>query len=108
MILCSILASPGNINNRIPHVGLRPYVLNTRSEECNTVFCSCLAYLANILCSSMFICMSYTGLTRRDTLFVFLRLRHRNTFSFFVSVNTYSTHGIAIRYAAVCLEFNHP
>jgi len=55
------------------------YVLNTRSEEENTVFYSDLACFVNIFTSDMYGFLSYTGLTRRNTLFTCVWLCHRNT-----------------------------
>ena len=55
------------------------YMLNTRNEENNTVFYSYLACFVNTFTLNMYVSMSCTGLTRRNTLFVFLWLRHRNT-----------------------------
>jgi len=64
-----------------------PYVLNTRRDEAkhrvlyaniacfvNTVTCFVTAVTLN-----MYVSLSYTGLTRWNTGFVFLWLRHRNT-----------------------------
>ena len=51
----------------------------TRNEEHNTVFYSCLSCFVNTITLNMYVSMSYTGLTRRNTLFIFLWLRHRNT-----------------------------
>jgi len=55
------------------------YMLNTRSEEKNTVFYSCSSCLVNALTLNTRVFMPYTGYTRRNTLFVLLWLRHRNT-----------------------------
>jgi len=55
------------------------YMLNTRNEENNTVFYSYLACFVNTFTLNMYVYMSYTGLTRRNTVFIFLWLRHRNT-----------------------------
>ena len=57
----------------------RPYVLNTRKAENNSVLYSCLACFMNTVTLNMYTCMSHTGLHRRNTLLVFLWLRHRNT-----------------------------
>jgi len=54
-------------------------MLNTRNEEKNTVFYSYSACFVNIGTLNMYVSMSYTGLTRRNTVFRFLWLRHRNT-----------------------------
>ena len=40
---------------------LGSYMLNTRNEETNTVFYSCLACFVNTLSSNMYVSMSYTG-----------------------------------------------
>ena len=57
----------------------KPYMLNTRKEEKNTVCYSCLACFVNTATLNMPISMSDTGSIRRNTLFVFLWLRHSNT-----------------------------
>jgi len=57
----------------------RTYILNTRGEEKHTVFYAYVACFMNTLTLNMYLSMSYTGLHRRDTLFVFVWLRHRNT-----------------------------
>jgi len=78
-------------------------MLNTRNEEKNTLFYSYLACFVNkatfgsvpcacVLVSplyyklsvntfslNMYLSMSYTGLTRRNTVFMFFCLRHRDT-----------------------------
>jgi len=59
--------------------GRRPYILNTRNEEHNTGFDSYVACFVNTPTLTMYVSMSYTGLTRRNTVFMFLWLRHRNT-----------------------------
>jgi len=59
--------------------GLGAYMLNTRSEEKNTVFYSYLACFVNTCTLNMYVSMSYTGLTRRNALFICVRSRHRNT-----------------------------
>jgi len=59
--------------------GLTPYMLNTREEEKNPVLYSYLACGMNTVTLDMYVLMSYTGLHRYNTLFVFLWLRHRNT-----------------------------
>jgi len=64
---------------RIAHVGTLPDMLNTRNEEKNTVFYSYLACFVNTSTLNMYVSMAYTGFTRRNMLFVFLWLRHRNT-----------------------------
>jgi len=55
------------------------YMLNTRSEKQNTVFYSYLACFVKIFTFNMYVSMSYTGLIRRNTVFIFLWWRHRNT-----------------------------
>jgi len=47
-------------------------MLNTRTEESDTVFYSYLACCMNTSTLNMYITMSYTGLTRRNTVFVFV------------------------------------
>ena len=56
-----------------------PYMLNTQHEETHTGFYSYLACFVKLFTLNMYVSMSYTGLARRNTLFIFLRLRHRNT-----------------------------
>jgi len=46
---------------------LKPYVLNTRSEEENTVFYSYVVCCVNTSTLNMYGFLSYTGLTRRNT-----------------------------------------
>jgi len=55
------------------------YMLNTRNAEINTIVYSCLACFMNTVTLNMYVSVSYTGLYRRNTIFVFLWLRHRNT-----------------------------
>jgi len=55
------------------------YVSNTRNKENNTVFYSYSACFVNTLTLNIYVSMSYTELTRRNTVFVFLWVRHRNT-----------------------------
>jgi len=55
------------------------YVLNTLYEENNTVFYSYLACFLNTLSLNMYVAMPYTGLTRRNMVFIFVWLPHRNT-----------------------------
>ena len=55
------------------------YMLNTRNEKKNTVFYSYLACFVNTCTLNMYVSMPYTGLIRRNTLFIFLWSRHRNT-----------------------------
>jgi len=58
----------------------RAYMLNTRGEEYNTAFYSYLAcFIMKTVTLNMYISMSYTGLSRRNTVFVFLWLLPRNT-----------------------------
>jgi len=57
---------------------VRPYMLNTRNEDTNTAFYSELACFVNRFPLNMRVSMSGTLLPRRNTLFVFLWLRHRN------------------------------
>jgi len=54
-------------------------MLNTRNEEKNTVFYSYLACLVDTFALNVYVSMAYTGLTRQNTLFICLWLRHRNT-----------------------------
>jgi len=54
-------------------------MLNTRNEEKNTGFYSYVACFLNTFSLNMYVSMSYTGSTRRNTVFIFLWLRHRNT-----------------------------
>jgi len=62
-------------------VGVGAYMLNTWSEEYNTVFYfySYSACFMNTVTLNMHISMSYTGFIRRNTVFVFVWLRPRNT-----------------------------
>ena len=55
------------------------YVGNTRIAAYNTVFYSYLACFMNTFTLNMYVSMSHTGVTRRNTVFVFLWLRPRNT-----------------------------
>ena len=57
----------------------QPFMLNTRDQAYNTLLYSYLACYVNTSTLSMQVFMSYTGFTRRDTLFIFVWLRHRNT-----------------------------
>ena len=54
-------------------------MLNARNEEKNRIFYSYLACFLNTSTLNMYVSLSYTGLTRRKTVFRFLWLRHRNT-----------------------------
>jgi len=56
-----------------------PYMLNTRSEEETTVFYSYLACLVKTSTLNVYGFLSYTGITRRNTLFILVWLCHRNT-----------------------------
>jgi len=49
-----------------------------RSEDYKTRFYSYLACFVNTLTLNVYGFLSYTGLTRRNTRFIFLWLRHRN------------------------------
>jgi len=57
-------------------------MLNTRNEEKNTVFYSYLACLMNTFTLNIYVSTSYTEWSRRNTLFIFLWLRHRNTWMY--------------------------
>jgi len=57
----------------------RTYTLNMRREEQNTVFYSYLARFTNTVTLNMYMFLSDTGLTTRNTSFVFVWLRPRNT-----------------------------
>jgi len=59
--------------------GPAAYMLNTRNEENNTVFYSYLACFVNTFSLKIYVSMSYPGLTRRNTVFIFWWLSHRNT-----------------------------
>jgi len=61
------------------HITLQAYMLNTRTQEETTVFYSYLACSVNTLTLNKHEFLSYTGLTRRNMLFIFVWLRHRNT-----------------------------
>jgi len=54
-------------------------MLNTQNEEKNTVLYSHLACFVNTCTLHMYVSMAYTGVTRRNTVFIFVWLRHRNT-----------------------------
>jgi len=56
-----------------------PYMLNTRAEEYYTVFYSYVACFMNTSTLNVYISMPYAGLTRRNTVFVFVWLSPRNT-----------------------------
>jgi len=62
-----------------PSVASAPYMSNTRSEEYNAVLYSYVACFMNTLTLNMYVFLSKTGLTRRNTLFIFVWLRPRNT-----------------------------
>ena len=53
-------------------------MLNTRNEETHTVFYSYSACFVNTVTLNIYVYMSNTGLTRRNTLFIFVWLHHRN------------------------------
>jgi len=55
------------------------YKLSTRNEETNMVFYAYFACFVKTFTLNMYVSMVCTGLTRRNTLFIFLWLRHRNT-----------------------------
>jgi len=57
----------------------RAYVLNTRSDDINTILYSDFTYFVNTFTLNMYVSMPGKGFNRRNTLFVFLRRRHRNT-----------------------------
>jgi len=78
-------------------------MLNTRSEKQNTVFYSYLACFVKIFTFNMYVSMSYTGLIRRNTVFIFLWWRHRNTWisiqyvgSEWVQGKSGSAHGVEL------------
>ena len=50
--------------------GSEPYMLNTRNEEKNTVFYSYSACFMNTFNLNMYVSMSYTGIIRRNMLFI--------------------------------------
>jgi len=56
-------------------------MLNTRNEDKKTIFYSCLACFVNTFTLNVYMSMSYTGWTRRNTWFIFLWLRHMNTWT---------------------------
>jgi len=60
---------------------LQYYMLNTQGGYSNTVFYSYLACFMNTVTLHVYISTWYIGFTRRNTVFVFLWLRHRNTWT---------------------------
>ena len=56
----------------------KSYMLNTRNKDTNAVFCTYLACFVKTFSLNMYLSMAYTGLTRRNTMFVFLWPRDRN------------------------------
>jgi len=54
-------------------------MLNMRSEEQNTVFYSYFARFMNTVTLNMCMLLSNTGFTSRNTVFIFVWLRPRNT-----------------------------
>jgi len=54
-------------------------MLNMRSQEYNTVFYSWLARFMNTVALNVSMFLSNTGFTRRNTVFIFVCLRPRNT-----------------------------
>jgi len=60
-------------------MGEEAHMLISRKEEKNTVFYSRLTCFVNTFTLNMLVSMLYTGLTRRNALFIFVWLRHRNT-----------------------------
>ena len=58
---------------------LRAYMLNTQSEEYKTIFYSYLARFMNIATLNMNLFLSNAGFSRRNTVFIFVWLRPRNT-----------------------------
>jgi len=61
-------------------------MLNTRNEEKNTVLYLYLACFVNTLTLNMYVSMSYTRLSRWNTLFVLLWLRHRNRMNIYLTL----------------------
>jgi len=55
------------------------YMLNMRGEEYNTGFYSYVARFRNTVTLDMYMFLSNTGFTRRNTLLIFVWLRPRNT-----------------------------
>jgi len=67
-----------------PSVNVQGYpsrltMLNTRNKETHMVLYSYSACFVNTLTLNMYVSMSYSGVHRRNTLFVVVWLRHRNT-----------------------------
>ena len=61
------------------YLGAQAYIWNTQIEEYDTVFYSYLAYFMNTSILNIYVSMSYTGVTRQNTVFVFLWLHPGNT-----------------------------
>ena len=59
--------------------GFNPYMLNIQSKEKKTVFYSYFARFMNTVPLNMTMFLSATGFTRRNTFFIFVWLRPRNT-----------------------------
>jgi len=59
--------------------GAQPRVKGLTRAEKKTKFYLYLACFVHIVTLNMYEFLSYTGLTRRNTLFIFVWLRHRNT-----------------------------
>jgi len=60
-------------------LGLGSHMLNTRNEKKNAVFYSYVACFVNTFTLNIYVSMTYAGLARRNTLFVFVELPHRDT-----------------------------
>jgi len=72
--------TPGSIHTSVSQLFVCvAHMLSTRNEEINTVFYSYLPCFVNAFTLNMYVSMAYTGLTRRNTSFIFWWLRHRNT-----------------------------
>jgi len=54
-------------------------MLNTRNEEKNTAVYSYLACFVNTFSLNMYVSMPFTGLARRNAVFMLLWLCHRKT-----------------------------
>ena len=82
-LLLSVWVDPSAEHNELFTLKQKPtvgsYILITRSTAKNTVFYSYLACFVNTVILNMYIFMSYTGLSRRYAVFLFMRLRPRNT-----------------------------
>ena len=75
-------------------VGGYPRMLNTRREGYNSVSYSYLDCFVNTFSLNMYVSISYTGLTRRNTFCIFSRLPSQEY------VNTYSTRKVGIGWEA--------